>query len=168
MDLTPTAAHEEFRVEVRRWLADDKPPLPMLSGDSRDQLPVHLAWERKLFDGGLAPDNVASSGAASRLGPSHDHSGERIREVANPIRCSGGLSTVGQASARNCVGKPRACAAGRISGGANRPAMPWSDRLHVGARPGHVDEAGVGTEHRLGTTAEHEEVVAFAVLGARN
>ncbi len=54
MDLMPTAAHGAFRVEVRQWLADNKPPVPLPSGDSHDHLPIHLAWERKLFDDGLA------------------------------------------------------------------------------------------------------------------
>jgi alkylation response protein AidB-like acyl-CoA dehydrogenase len=54
MDLTPSAAHEEFRVEVRCWLAGNKPALPMPPGDSRDGFPVHQEWERRLYDAGLA------------------------------------------------------------------------------------------------------------------
>lgn len=54
MDLTPTAAHDAFRTEVRQWLSANRPPLPMPPGDSPDHLDVHLAWERKLFDAGLA------------------------------------------------------------------------------------------------------------------
>jgi len=54
VDLTPTQPHEAFRLEVREWLADNKPPLPMPSGDSRDGVPVHLAWEKRLFDADLA------------------------------------------------------------------------------------------------------------------
>ena len=54
MDLTPAAGHEEFRSEVRQWLAENKPDLPMPSGDTREGFPVHRAWERKLFDAGLA------------------------------------------------------------------------------------------------------------------
>lgn len=54
MDLTPTATHDAFRVEVRDWLADNKPPVPLPSGDSRDHLAIHLAWERKLFGARLA------------------------------------------------------------------------------------------------------------------
>lgn len=54
MDLTPPPRHEEFRSEVRQWLADHKPELPMPPGDTPEGFPVHLEWERKLFDAGLA------------------------------------------------------------------------------------------------------------------
>lgn len=54
MDLTPTIAHEDFRHEVRTWLAKNKPTLPLPSGDSPAGVPIHLAWEKKLYDGGFA------------------------------------------------------------------------------------------------------------------
>ncbi|WP_029114883.1 acyl-CoA dehydrogenase family protein [Mycobacterium sp. URHB0044] len=54
MDLTPSAEHDDFRMEVRQWLAENKPPLPMPSAESEDGLPVHRDWERKLFDAGFA------------------------------------------------------------------------------------------------------------------
>ncbi len=54
MDLNWTAAEETFRGEVRGWLEADKPPLPLPSGDTAAGVPVHLAWERKLFDAGWA------------------------------------------------------------------------------------------------------------------
>ncbi len=54
MDLTPLPDVEAFRSEVRAWLSDNKPPLPLPSGDSNAGLPIHVAWERKLFDAGLA------------------------------------------------------------------------------------------------------------------
>src|SRR4051812_24293237 len=41
-------------MEVRQWLAENKPPLPMPSAESEDGLPVHRDWERKLFDAGFA------------------------------------------------------------------------------------------------------------------
>lgn len=54
MDLTPLPAHDAFRAEVREWLAENKPPLPMPSDESAEGAGVHRAWERKLFDAGLA------------------------------------------------------------------------------------------------------------------
>ncbi|MGV0643794.1 acyl-CoA dehydrogenase family protein [Mycolicibacterium sp. XJ879] len=54
MDLTPSAGHDAFRAEVRDWLTDNKPALPMPSGDTLDGAPLHLDWERRLFDAGLA------------------------------------------------------------------------------------------------------------------
>ncbi|MGE2692490.1 acyl-CoA dehydrogenase family protein [Mycolicibacterium pulveris] len=54
MDLRPVEAHQAFRAEIRQWLAENKPPLPMPPGDSPDHLAIHLAWERRLFDAGLA------------------------------------------------------------------------------------------------------------------
>jgi hypothetical protein len=54
MDLTPSPADEQFRAEVRQWLAANKPALPMPSGDSPEGVPVHLEWERRLFDAGWA------------------------------------------------------------------------------------------------------------------
>jgi alkylation response protein AidB-like acyl-CoA dehydrogenase len=43
-------AEEAFRTEVRAWLEDNKPPLPMPSGDSAVGVGAHLEWERRLFD----------------------------------------------------------------------------------------------------------------------
>ncbi len=54
MDLTPTPAHEEFRSEVRTWLSTNKPALPLPSGDSSAGVLIHSAWEKRLFDAGLA------------------------------------------------------------------------------------------------------------------
>lgn len=54
MDLTHTAAEEEFRSQARAWLEANKPPLPMPPGDTAEGVVVHRDWERKLFDGGWA------------------------------------------------------------------------------------------------------------------
>jgi hypothetical protein len=54
MDLTETADQQAFRAEARRWLAANKPPLPMPPGDTAEGFPVHRQWERRLFDGGWA------------------------------------------------------------------------------------------------------------------
>lgn len=54
MDLKPTAAHADFRQEVRTWLSENTPPLPLPPAGSSAGVPAHLAWEKKLFDAGLA------------------------------------------------------------------------------------------------------------------
>jgi len=54
MDLTESAAEEAFRAEARAWLAANKPPLPMPSGDTTAGFPVNRVWERALFDAGWA------------------------------------------------------------------------------------------------------------------
>ena len=49
MDLTFTAAEEQFRSECRAWLHANVPRgLP--SGDTREGFALHLDWERALFD----------------------------------------------------------------------------------------------------------------------
>src|SRR6476620_7403061 len=49
MDLTFTAAEEQFRAECRAWLeANVRRGLP--SGDTADGFALHLEWERALFD----------------------------------------------------------------------------------------------------------------------
>jgi hypothetical protein len=54
MDLRPDAADEKFRAEVRNWLGHNMPDLPMPSGDSSEGVPVHIEWERRLFEAGYA------------------------------------------------------------------------------------------------------------------
>lgn len=54
MNLTTDPGRAAFRSEVRAWLSDNKPPLPLPPGDSSAGAPVHLAWEKTLFDAGLA------------------------------------------------------------------------------------------------------------------
>src|SRR6202451_4064993 len=54
MDLTETPTEAAFRAEARAWLAANRPPLPLPSGDTAEGFPVHREWERKLFDGGWA------------------------------------------------------------------------------------------------------------------
>ncbi|HYT38424.1 MAG TPA: acyl-CoA dehydrogenase, partial [Acidimicrobiia bacterium] len=54
MDIGWSAAEEEFRAEARDWLAANKPPLPMPSGDSAAGVGAHLEWERRLFGAGWA------------------------------------------------------------------------------------------------------------------
>jgi alkylation response protein AidB-like acyl-CoA dehydrogenase len=50
MDIGWSAHEEAFRAEVRDWLAANKPPLPMPSGDTYEGVEVALQWERRLFD----------------------------------------------------------------------------------------------------------------------
>jgi alkylation response protein AidB-like acyl-CoA dehydrogenase len=50
MQIGWTDAEDEFRAEVRDWLAANKPPRPMPSGDTAAGVGAHLEWERKLFD----------------------------------------------------------------------------------------------------------------------
>jgi len=49
MDLTFTAAEEEFRAECRAWL-ETNVPRGLPSGDTRDGFVLHLEWEHALFD----------------------------------------------------------------------------------------------------------------------
>jgi alkylation response protein AidB-like acyl-CoA dehydrogenase len=50
MDLTFSAAEEQFRAECREWLAAHLPRPPLPSGDTRAGFAAHLEWERALFD----------------------------------------------------------------------------------------------------------------------
>ena len=50
MDLTETASEAAFRAEARAWLADNVPPKPLPSGDTREGFALHLEWERTLFE----------------------------------------------------------------------------------------------------------------------
>ena len=50
MDLSFTAAEEQFRAECRAWLAAHVPRPALPSGDTRDGFAAHLEWERTLFD----------------------------------------------------------------------------------------------------------------------
>jgi len=50
MDLTFTAAEEQFRAECRSWLAAHVPHPALASGDTREGFAAHLEWERGLFD----------------------------------------------------------------------------------------------------------------------
>ena len=54
MDLSWSTGEEKFRSEVRDWLATNKPPLPMPSGDTQAGVGAHVDWERQLFDAGWA------------------------------------------------------------------------------------------------------------------
>jgi alkylation response protein AidB-like acyl-CoA dehydrogenase len=60
MDLTWTAAECEFRAEARSWLSTNVADWrrefggDIGSGDTRAGFAQHLAWERRLFDGGWA------------------------------------------------------------------------------------------------------------------
>jgi len=49
MDLTFTAAEEQFRAECRAWL-EANVPRGLPSGDTADGFALHLEWERALFD----------------------------------------------------------------------------------------------------------------------
>ena len=50
MDLTFTAAEEQFRAECRAWLEANVPRPALPSGDTREGFAAHLEWERTLFD----------------------------------------------------------------------------------------------------------------------
>jgi alkylation response protein AidB-like acyl-CoA dehydrogenase len=50
MDLKFSAADEEFRAEVRGWLAANVPDPALPSGDTAEGFAAHLEWERRLFD----------------------------------------------------------------------------------------------------------------------
>lgn len=54
MDLTFSQREEAFRQEVRAWLEANKPRQPLPSGDTFEGFEANRAWERKLFDAGLA------------------------------------------------------------------------------------------------------------------
>ena len=50
MDLSYTAAEEQFRAECRAWLDANGPRPALASGDTRAGFAAHLEWERTLFD----------------------------------------------------------------------------------------------------------------------
>ncbi|WP_028921846.1 acyl-CoA dehydrogenase family protein [Pseudonocardia acaciae] len=50
MDLTWSAAQEEFRAAAREWLEANVPAEPLPSGDTREGFAAHLEWERRLYD----------------------------------------------------------------------------------------------------------------------
>jgi alkylation response protein AidB-like acyl-CoA dehydrogenase len=54
MDLTYTPQQKTFRREVRAWLAENLPPEPLASYDTREGFEQHCEWERKLFDARLS------------------------------------------------------------------------------------------------------------------
>jgi len=54
MDLTFSAAEEQFRAECRDWLDANVPRPALPSGDTRAGFAAHLEWERRLFDAGYA------------------------------------------------------------------------------------------------------------------
>jgi len=54
MDLSWSPEEQQFRAEVRGWLAANVPADPLPSGDTRDGFARHLEWERRLFDARFA------------------------------------------------------------------------------------------------------------------
>ena len=54
MDLTLDPTREEFRAEVRDWLAANVPSTPLPSLDTAAGFAAHRDWERQLFDARLA------------------------------------------------------------------------------------------------------------------
>ena len=54
MDLSWSPGEQQFRAEVREWLAANVPAEPLPSGDTREGFTRHLEWERRLFDARLA------------------------------------------------------------------------------------------------------------------
>jgi alkylation response protein AidB-like acyl-CoA dehydrogenase len=67
MDLTVGSAREEFRAEVRGWLAANLPAEPLPSLETAEGFTAHREWERRLFDAGLAvvtwPERYGGRGA---------------------------------------------------------------------------------------------------------
>ena len=51
---TPTADVEDFRAEVRAWLAENAPRERLASWTTQEGFDQHRAWERTLFEGGYA------------------------------------------------------------------------------------------------------------------
>ncbi len=68
MDLTWSPSEQQFRAEVRAWLAANVPPEPLPSGDTKAGFALHLEWERKLFDARWAvvswPEESGGRGAS--------------------------------------------------------------------------------------------------------
>jgi alkylation response protein AidB-like acyl-CoA dehydrogenase len=54
MDLSFTAAQNDFRDEARQWLEANVPRRPLASMDTAEGFEQHRAWERTLYDGGWA------------------------------------------------------------------------------------------------------------------
>ena len=54
MDLEHSAEHEVFRREVRDWLEAHVPRPALPSGDTEEGFALCKAWEKELFDAGLA------------------------------------------------------------------------------------------------------------------
>ncbi len=50
MDLTWNADEDQFRSEVRTWLAENVPAEPLPSGDTEVGFRLHQQWEKTLFD----------------------------------------------------------------------------------------------------------------------
>ncbi len=50
MDLTWSPKEDDFRQECRAWLADNVPPEPLPSGDTREGFALHVEWEKRLFE----------------------------------------------------------------------------------------------------------------------
>jgi alkylation response protein AidB-like acyl-CoA dehydrogenase len=54
VDLTVDAAREQWRAEVREWLAANVPVEPLPSLDTADGFAAHRDWERRMYDAGFA------------------------------------------------------------------------------------------------------------------
>jgi alkylation response protein AidB-like acyl-CoA dehydrogenase len=54
MDLAEPESHAALRTEVREWLAANLPADPLPSLDTRDGFEAHRAWERRMYEAGLA------------------------------------------------------------------------------------------------------------------
>ena len=54
MRLEYTRRQEEFRAEVREWLAANLPREPLQSSDTQAGFEQHRAWERKLSERGFS------------------------------------------------------------------------------------------------------------------
>jgi alkylation response protein AidB-like acyl-CoA dehydrogenase len=67
MDLRVDDAVEEFRAEVRDWLAANVPARPLPSLDTAEGFAAHRDWERRLYDARLAvvtwPERYGGRGA---------------------------------------------------------------------------------------------------------
>jgi alkylation response protein AidB-like acyl-CoA dehydrogenase len=51
MDLRYTPEQDAFRDEVRAWMRENVPPLPLVTLEREDGFHQHVAWERKLASG---------------------------------------------------------------------------------------------------------------------
>jgi alkylation response protein AidB-like acyl-CoA dehydrogenase len=68
VDLTWSAAEEQFRAECRDWLAEHVPSPALPSGDTRDGFARHVEWEKQLFEARWAvvswPEEYGGRGAS--------------------------------------------------------------------------------------------------------
>lgn len=69
MDLTLTKEQTLFQEEIRTWLAENVPPVRFDSPATPAGLEQHRAWERRLYDAGLAAVHWPEAFGGRGLGP---------------------------------------------------------------------------------------------------